>query len=98
MRAVVSRGGRPDLAGDRLAQVQAATLLIVGGLDQEVLELNRQAAALLRCPHRIAIVEGAGHLFEEPGALDAVARLAIDWFGAHLPADARPVAGAALGA
>ena len=70
----------------------------MGGLDQEVLELNRRAAALLRSPHRIATVEGAGHLFEEPGALDAVARLAIEWFGAHLPADARPVAGAALGA
>jgi len=96
IRAVVSRGGRPDLAADRLGLVRAPTLLIVGSLDREVLELNRQAAALLRCLHRITIVDGAGHLFEEPSALDAVARLAIDWFDAHLPLG-RPLASAAGG-
>ena len=74
--AVVSRGGRPDLAADRLAQVRAPTLLLVGSRDRQVLELNRHAAAMLRCPHQLMIVEGAGHLFEEPGALDAVARAA----------------------
>jgi putative phosphoribosyl transferase len=82
--AVVSRGGRPDLATDRLPQVAAPTLLIVGSHDFEVLELNRQAAAHLRCPHRLVQVEGATHLFEEPGALDAVAEAAGDWFVAHL--------------
>ena len=65
--AVVSRGGRPDLAADRLPYVTAPTLLLVGGRDREVLELNRRAAAMLRCPHRLEVVEGAGHLFEEPG-------------------------------
>lgn len=85
VRAVVSRGGRPDLAADRLALVRAPTLLIVGSLDREVAELNSRAAGLLRCPHRIAVVDGAGHLFEEPGALEAVARLAIEWFDTHLP-------------
>ena len=94
--AVVSRGGRPDLAADRLPHVTAPTLFIVGSLDGEVLELNRHAAALLGCPHRIALVEGAGHLFEEPGALETVARLAIDWFEAHLTA--RTSGTAALGA
>ena len=72
--AVVSRGGRPDLAGPRLAQVQAPTLLIVGGADAEVLALNRQALRELRCEKRLEIVPGATHLFEEPGALDSVAR------------------------
>jgi putative phosphoribosyl transferase len=86
--AVVSRGGRPDLAADRLEHVRAATLLVVGGNDPQVLELNRHAAAMLRCPHRVAVVEGAAHLFEEPGALEAVARLAADWFGEHLHAAA----------
>jgi len=84
VRAVVSRGGRPDLAGGRLAQVLAPTLLIVGGLDLDVLELNRRAAERLRCEHRVAVVEGAGHLFEEPGTLEQVARLAVDWFDEHL--------------
>jgi putative phosphoribosyl transferase len=79
IRAVVSRGGRPDLAGDRLAAVKAPTLLIVGGADQAVLALNEQAASLLRCPHEIAIVPGATHLFEEPGTLERVAELAGDW-------------------
>jgi putative phosphoribosyl transferase len=82
--AVVSRGGRPDLAAERLPDVVAPTLLIVGSHDVEVLELNRRAASALRCPHRIAVVEGAGHLFEEAGALESVARLAIDWFAEHL--------------
>ena len=82
--AVVSRGGRPDLAGDRLAQVQAPTLLIVGGEDVEVLELNRRAATALRCPHELVVVEGATHLFEEPGALERVSELAIGWFQQHL--------------
>lgn len=82
--AVVSRGGRPDLAGSRLPSVRAATLLIVGGLDTEVLELNRRAASQLNCEHRIDVVAGAGHLFEEPGALEQVAELAADWFVRHL--------------
>jgi putative phosphoribosyl transferase len=84
VRAVVSRGGRPDLAGPRLAAVQAPTLLIVGGRDDAVLELNREAAASLRCEHRIEVVPGATHLFEEPGTLEAAARLAADWFLDHL--------------
>ncbi len=78
--AVVSRGGRPDLAGPRLPDVSCPTLLIVGGADVEVLELNRRAATLLRCRHQVAVVPGATHLFEEPGALGAVARLAVGWF------------------
>lgn len=82
--AVVSRGGRPDLAGPRLARVAAPTLLIVGGADPTVLDLNRRAAEQLRCEHRLAVVPGATHLFEEPGALDAVARLATEWFGSYL--------------
>jgi putative phosphoribosyl transferase len=82
--AVVSRGGRPDLAGDRLSGVVSPTLLIVGGSDPQVLELNRQAAAQLRCPHDLVVVDGAGHLFEEPGALERVAELAIEWFLRHL--------------
>jgi putative phosphoribosyl transferase len=86
VRAVVSRGGRPDLASERLPLVRAATLLIVGSRDPEVLQLNRRAAARLTRPHRVEVVEGATHLFEEPGTLDAVADLAIDWFVAHLPA------------
>jgi putative phosphoribosyl transferase len=88
--AVVSRGGRPDLAGPALEQVLAPTLLIVGGADTDVLALNRQAAGRLTAPHRLEVVAGASHLFEEPGALDAVARLAAAWFAAHLgrsPAD-----------
>jgi predicted phosphoribosyltransferase/pimeloyl-ACP methyl ester carboxylesterase len=84
VRAVVSRGGRPDLAAEHLAAVPAPTLLIVGSRDPDVLELNRHAADELGCTNRIAIVDGAGHLFEEPGALDAVARLAVEWFDAHL--------------
>jgi putative phosphoribosyl transferase len=82
--AVVSRGGRPDLAGTRLAHVRAPTLLVVGGRDDAVLELNRRAAAQLRCEHRLAVVPGATHLFEEPGTLRAAAELARDWFTGHL--------------
>lgn len=78
VRAVISRGGRPDLARE-LPAVQAPTLLIVGGADREVLALNRAAQAWLRCPSELAIVPGAGHLFEEPGALEQVSRLAIGW-------------------
>jgi dienelactone hydrolase len=86
VRAVVSRGGRPDLAGPRLPLVRAATLLIVGGADEVVLELNRSALAALRsCEHRLAVVPGATHLFEEPGALEQVAELAAGWFTRHLP-------------
>ena len=77
-------GGRPDLAGDTLAAVQAPTLLIVGGRDPVVLDLNREAAAKLRCLHKLVVVPGATHLFEEPGALDEVARLAGGWFATYL--------------
>ncbi|MFN8035472.1 MAG: phosphoribosyltransferase family protein [Acidimicrobiia bacterium] len=78
--AVVSRGGRPDLAGPMLPLVTAPTLLIVGGYDDVVLELNREAASHLRCEHRLEVVPGATHLFEEPGTLAQAARLARDWF------------------
>jgi len=88
--AVVSRGGRPDLAAPRLAEVTAPTLLIVGGHDGQVLELNRQAQRQLRCPNHLAVVPGATHLFEEPGALEQVADLAIDWFAKHLNAPRPP--------
>ena len=82
--AVVSRGGRPDLAGSALPRVRAPTLLIVGGDDGQVIELNRAALAQLRCEKQLVIVPGATHLFEEPGALDEVARLARDWFQRYL--------------
>jgi putative phosphoribosyl transferase len=81
--AIVSRGGRPDLAEGRLAQVTSPTLLIVGDRDEVVLDLNRRAQRQLRCEHRLAIVPGATHLFEEPGALQTVTRLARDWFAQH---------------
>lgn len=84
VRAVVSRGGRADLAGGRLRDVVAPTLLIVGSRDPEVLELNRRAAECLPGVHRITVVDGAGHLFEEPGTLDEVAELASAWFTTHL--------------
>ena len=84
--AVVSRGGRVDLAAAHLGRVRAPTLMIVGGADVEVLRLNREAARMLRCPHELVVVPNAGHLFEEPGALDAVARLAGEWFRRHLKA------------
>jgi pimeloyl-ACP methyl ester carboxylesterase len=90
VRAVVSRGGRPDLAGASLRSVRAPTLLIVGGEDREVLDLNRAALAAMSCPKELKIVPGATHLFEEPGALDQVIELARDWFAAHLvPQDQR---------
>jgi putative phosphoribosyl transferase len=82
--AVVSRGGRPDLAGSALEEVSAATLLIVGGRDREVLELNRRALARLTGTTRLEIIPGATHLFEEPGALGQVASLAAAWFVRHL--------------
>jgi putative phosphoribosyl transferase len=84
VRAVVSRGGRPDLAREHLERVRAPTLLIVGGSDTEVLELNRAAYALLHCEKRIDVVPRATHLFEEAGALETVARLAGEWFVEHL--------------
>jgi putative phosphoribosyl transferase len=86
IRAVVSRGGRPDLAKPRLAEVTAPTLLIVGGRDPVVIQLNREAQAHLRCKNRLEIVPGATHLFEEPGALERVIELALGWFDAHLTA------------
>jgi putative phosphoribosyl transferase len=86
--AVVSRGGRPDLAAASLPQVAAPTLLIVGGEDLDVLELNRQALTRLRCLKELAIVPGATHLFEEPGALEQVTNLAGEWFRIHCGAAA----------
>jgi len=86
VRAVVSRGGRPDLAGPALARVKAPTLLIVGGRDHPVIDMNREAYDQLACEKRMDIVPGATHLFEEPGTLDEVARLARDWFVTHLRA------------
>jgi dienelactone hydrolase len=85
VEAVVSRGGRPDLAGAALADVRAPTLLLVGGRDDVVLELNRDAAAHMTCEHRTEIVPGATHLFEEPGTLQRVAAAAAAWFRLHLP-------------
>jgi putative phosphoribosyl transferase len=90
VRAVVSRGGRPDLAGAALPSVQAPTLLIVGGDDRQVIALNRQALAELCAEKQLRIVPGAGHLFEEPGALDAVAALSADWFLRHLACKPTP--------
>ena len=84
VEAVVSRGGRPDLAGPALSRVEAPTLLVVGERDSVVLELNRRAAERMRTETRVAVVPGASHLFEEPGALDEVSRLASDWFAEKL--------------
>ena len=84
--AVVSRGGRPDLAGDALPKVQAPTLLIVGGNDDIVIELNEMARDQMRCEVRVEIIPDATHLFEEPGALEQVAKLASDWFVGHIGA------------
>ena len=82
--AVVSRGGRPDLAGEDLPAVKAPTLLVVGGRDDVVIKLNQQAARMLGCEHKLEIVPGATHLFEEPGTLTKAAELARDWFVKHL--------------
>jgi dienelactone hydrolase len=82
--AIVSRGGRPDLAGDALPKVQAPTLLIVGGNDDIVIELNEMARDRMRCEAKLEIVPGATHLFKEPGALEKVAKLASDWFVSHI--------------
>jgi dienelactone hydrolase len=87
--AVVSRDGRPDLAADSLALVKAPTLLIVGGLDYPVIDMNRQAYSRLRCEKEIEIVPGATHLFEEPGTMDQVAHLAAEWFQTHLHSSRR---------
>lgn len=84
VRAIVSRGGRPDLAGSSLPDVKAPTLLIVGGDDDQVIDLNEQAREQMRTECRIVIVPGATHLFEEPGKLEQVAKLATDWFRKHL--------------
>jgi len=86
--AIVSRGGRPDLAGDALPLVQAPTLLIVGGNDDVVIQLNEQARARMRCEVKLEIVPGATHLFEEPGTLEQVAQLTADWF-VHRTAEKR---------
>ncbi len=86
--AIVSRGGRPDLAGEALPLVSAPTLLIVGGADTDVIALNEMALARMTCERQLKIVPGATHLFEEKGTLDQVVRLAADWYDAHLPNDA----------
>src|SRR5207253_1154985 len=87
--AVVSRGGRPDLAGPMLSRVTAPTLLIVGGNDREVIRMNREALAQLRCEKQLAIVPGATHLSEEPGTLEEVSKLASDRFSTHLNGESR---------
>jgi dienelactone hydrolase len=90
--AIVSRGGRPDLAGPAaLMHVRAPTLLIVGGEDHAVIELNRTARSVLRVESRLDVIPGASHLFEEPGKLEEVARRAADWFGRFLRAESTPV-------
>jgi len=89
INAIVSRGGRPDLAGDALPLVKAPTLLLVGALDDVVIELNRSAIAKMRCHTELKIIPGATHLFEEPGALDLVANLAGEWFFEHLKPEAK---------
>jgi len=85
VRGIVSRGGRPDLVDARLERVEAPTLLVVGGHDQEVLAVNRAAAERMRCEHRLEVIPGATHLFEEPGALERVGHLAAAWFLRYLP-------------
>lgn len=87
IRAVVSRGGRPDLAGDALPEVRCPVLLLVGGRDEQVIDLNEQARERLAAPTELVVVPGATHLFEEPGTLDEVARSAGRWFCRHLPPD-----------
>jgi putative phosphoribosyl transferase len=88
--AVVSRGGRPDLAGEDLARVRAPTLLLVGSRDTAVLQLNQAVLARLTCPKRLTVIPGATHLFEEPGTLEEVARLAAGWFVRHLAIEPTP--------
>jgi putative phosphoribosyl transferase len=95
--AIVSRGGRPDLAGPALPRVRAPTLLIVGGNDVHVIQLNRTALAQMLCEKQLVIIPGATHLFEEPGALDEVARLAREWFRRHLVSATLSTAGGAGG-
>ncbi len=90
VQAVVSRGGRPDLAGEALGQVKAPTLLIVGGRDVPVIEMNQHALEELKSEKKLIIVPGATHLFEEPGALEHVAALAKDWFARHLTLGEQP--------
>lgn len=90
--AVVSRGGRPDLAGSALPKVTAPTLLIVGELDGPVIEMNEEALAKLKCEKKLQIIPGATHLFEEPGTLDDVARTATNWFRTHLQLTTRSAA------
>ncbi|HEX4204395.1 MAG TPA: dienelactone hydrolase family protein [Ktedonobacteraceae bacterium] len=85
VRAVVSRGGRPDLASAFLPRVKAPTLLIVGSRDTQVIQLNQTALSLLQAEKRLVLIEGATHLFEEPGALEQVARIACEWFEQYLP-------------
>lgn len=92
LRAVVSRGGRPDLAGDALSQVEVPTLLLVGSKDEPVIELNRDAMARIRAPAWLEIVEGASHLFEEPGTLEEVADRAAGFFARMLGAEEQPAA------
>lgn len=84
IEAVVSRGGRPDLAMDNLENVDAPTLLIVGGMDHDVLRLNKEAYIRLNCEKKLVVIEGATHLFEEPGKMERVSALAADWFEKHL--------------
>jgi putative phosphoribosyl transferase len=84
VKAVVSRGGRPDLASEHLAKVMAPTLLIVGGDDLEVLEMNKDALTMIHAEKKLEVVPGATHLFEEPGTLEQVARLAAEWFTSYL--------------
>jgi putative phosphoribosyl transferase len=87
IKAIVSRGGRPDLAGPALPRVKAATLLIVGGEDTAVIGMNREAYGQMRCPKEMRIIPGATHLFEEPGALEKVAKMAAEWFGKWFGSD-----------
>jgi pimeloyl-ACP methyl ester carboxylesterase len=89
VKAIVSRGGRPDLAGSSLELVHAPALFIVGGNDRVVIRLNDLAVQRLRSPHRMEIVPGAGHLFEEPGTLEKVARFAVKWFEEYLVPNAK---------
>lgn len=86
VHAIVSRGGRPDLAGPSLPKVKAPTLLIVGGNDTTVIEINQEALAKMKCPNELRLIPAATHLFEEPGTLEQVAEIAADWFELHFKA------------